>query len=57
MKALDEYILMVGFTLLLNTAHVFANFIFTHGNAELNFAEAHRDRRYLSSPQPDYSDN
>ena len=28
MKALDEYFLMVVFTLLLNTVHVFANFMF-----------------------------
>ena len=28
MKALDEYFLMVMFTLLLNRVHVFANFIF-----------------------------
>ena len=28
MKALDEYILMVVFTSLLNTVHVFANFMF-----------------------------
>ena len=28
MKALNEYILMVVFTLLLNKVHVFANFVF-----------------------------
>ena len=28
MKALDEYFLMVVFTLLLNRVHVFANFMF-----------------------------
>ena len=28
MKALDEYFLMVVFTLLLNRLHVFANFMF-----------------------------
>ena len=28
MKALDEYFLMVVFTLLLNTVHIFANFVF-----------------------------
>ena len=28
MKALDEYFLMVVFTLLLNKVHVFANFMF-----------------------------
>ena len=28
MKALDEYFLMVVFTLLLNTVHVFVNFMF-----------------------------
>ena len=28
MKALDEYFLMVVFTLLLNTVNVFANFMF-----------------------------
>ena len=28
MKALDEYFLMVVFTLLLNAVHVFANFMF-----------------------------
>ena len=34
MKALDEYIVMVVFTLLLNTIHVFGNFVchLNHGN-------------------------
>ena len=35
MKALDEYFLMVVFTLLLNGVHVFANFLFNldrHGS-------------------------
>ena len=30
MKALDEYFLMVVFTLLLNGVHDFANFMFSH---------------------------
>ena len=34
MKALDEYILMVVFTLLLNRVHVFANFM-SNLNSEL----------------------
>ena len=29
MKALDKYFLMVVFTLLLNTVHVFTNFMFS----------------------------
>ena len=32
MKALDEYFQMVAFTLLLNTVHVFVNFMFHFQN-------------------------
>ena len=35
MKALDEYFLMVVFTLLLNTVHVFAIFMFGQRNMTL----------------------
>ena len=41
MKAIDEYFLMVMFVLLLNTVHVFANFMFIwreqHGSEKVKF--------------------
>ena len=37
MKALNEYFLIVLFTLFLNTVHVFANFVFNLAAKELNY--------------------
>ena len=47
MKALDEYFVMVVFTLFLNTVHVFANFVF-------NWTEKHgseRDKHMLQKSE------
>ena len=56
MKALDEYILMVVFMLLLNRVHVFANVMFNlekHGSEKVNCDVAQkRWTHHLRSPLP-----